>query len=110
MLKCLDCLANIKVEKVAVFVGGVLFGTAGLKVLGSKDAKKAYVQGTAAVLRGFPESAAHWAAPSATAASRRRGCPGRSHCPERTGNPPGKSLLCAAAPTAFPGRSRADRK
>ena len=49
--KCLDCLANIKVDKVAVFVGGVLFGTAGLKVLGSKDAKKAYVHGTAAVLR-----------------------------------------------------------
>ncbi|MBO5148767.1 DUF6110 family protein [Anaerotignum sp.] len=51
LTKCLDCLANIKVDKVAVFVGGVLFGTAGLKVLGSKDAKKAYVQGTAAVLR-----------------------------------------------------------
>ena len=31
--------------------GGVLFGTAGLKVLGSKDAKKVYTQGTAAVLR-----------------------------------------------------------
>lgn len=51
LTKCLDCLANIKVDKVAVFVGGVLFGTAGLKVLGSKDAKKAYVHGTAAVLR-----------------------------------------------------------
>ena len=51
LAKCLDCLANIKVDKVAVFVGGVLFGTAGLKVLGSKDAKKAYVHGTAAVLR-----------------------------------------------------------
>ena len=51
LTKCLDCLANIKVDKVAVFVGGVLFGTAGLKVLGSKDAKKVYVQGTAAVLR-----------------------------------------------------------
>lgn len=49
--KCLNCLANIKVEKVAVFVGGVLFGTAGLKVLGSKDAKKVYTHGTAAVLR-----------------------------------------------------------
>ena len=49
--KCLDCLANVKVDKVAVFVGGVLFGTAGLKVLGSKDAKKVYTHGTAAVLR-----------------------------------------------------------
>ena len=51
MLKCLDCLAKLDVNKVAVFVGGVLFGTAGLKVLGSKDAKKVYTQGTAAVLR-----------------------------------------------------------
>ena len=40
--KCLDCVKNIKLDKVAVFVGGVLFGTAGLKVLGSKDAKKVY--------------------------------------------------------------------
>ena len=49
--KCLDCVKNIKLDKVAVFVGGVLFGTAGLKVLGSKDAKKVYTQSTAAVLR-----------------------------------------------------------
>ena len=35
--KCLDCVKNIKLDKVAVFAGGVLFGTAGLKVLGSKD-------------------------------------------------------------------------
>lgn len=49
--KCLDCLANVKVDKVAVFVGGVLCGTAGLKVLGSKDAKKVYTRGTAAALR-----------------------------------------------------------
>ena len=46
--KCLDCVKNIKLDKVAVFAGGVLFGTAGLKVLGSK---KVYTQGTAAVLR-----------------------------------------------------------
>ncbi len=38
-------------KKVALFAGGVLFGTAGVKLLGSKDAKKAYVQATAAVLR-----------------------------------------------------------
>lgn len=49
--KCLDCVKNIKLDKVAVFAGGVLFGTAGLKVLGSKEAKKVYTQGTAAVLR-----------------------------------------------------------
>ena len=46
-----DCFKNVSVEKVAVFVGGVIFGTAGLKVLGSRDAKSAYVKGTAAVLR-----------------------------------------------------------
>ncbi|MCI7814189.1 MAG: DUF6110 family protein [Lachnospiraceae bacterium] len=38
-------------KKVALFAGGVLFGTAGIKVLGSKDAKKVYVQTTAAALR-----------------------------------------------------------
>ncbi len=37
--------------KIALFAGGMLFGTAGLKVLGSKDAKKAYAHTTAAVLR-----------------------------------------------------------
>lgn len=37
--------------KLATFAGGVLFGTAGIKALSSKDAKKAYVHGTAAVLR-----------------------------------------------------------
>ena len=33
------------------FAAGVLFGTAGVKVLSSTDAKKAYVKTTAAVLR-----------------------------------------------------------
>ncbi len=37
--------------KIGLFLGGVLFGTAGIKVLSSKDAKKAYVQCTAAALR-----------------------------------------------------------
>ena len=37
--------------KAALFAGGVLFGTAGLKLLSSKDAKKAYTHTTAAVLR-----------------------------------------------------------
>ena len=37
--------------KIGLFVGGVLFGTAGIKLLSSKDAKKAYVHCTAAVLR-----------------------------------------------------------
>ena len=37
--------------KIALFVGGTLFGSAGIKLLTSKDAKKAYTQTTAAVLR-----------------------------------------------------------
>jgi len=36
----------------ATFLGGVLFGTAGIKILSSKDAKKVYAHTTAAVLRG----------------------------------------------------------
>lgn len=34
-----------------IFAAGVLFGTAGIKILSSKDAKKVYTQCTAAVLR-----------------------------------------------------------
>ena len=37
--------------KLGFFVGGVLFGTAGIRILSSKDAKKAYTHATAAVLR-----------------------------------------------------------
>lgn len=37
--------------KSCIFPAGVLFGTAGIKVLGSKDAKKAYAHTTAAVPR-----------------------------------------------------------
>ncbi len=37
--------------KIALFVGGTLFGSAGFKLLGSKDAKKVYAQVTAAALR-----------------------------------------------------------
>lgn len=37
--------------KLGLFAGGVLFGTAGVKILGSKDAKKVYAHTTAAVLR-----------------------------------------------------------
>lgn len=35
----------------ALFVGGVLFGSDGFKLLSSKDAKKAYTHMTAAALR-----------------------------------------------------------
>ena len=38
-------------KKVAVFAAGTLFGTAGIKVLSSRDAKKVYANCTAAVLR-----------------------------------------------------------
>ena len=38
-------------KKVALFVGGTLFGTAGVKILSSQDAKKAYVHAAAAALR-----------------------------------------------------------
>lgn len=37
--------------KVAAFLGGALFGSAGVKILSSKDAKKVYTHTTAAVLR-----------------------------------------------------------
>lgn len=37
--------------KAAMFLGGALFGSAGLKLLGSRDAKKVYTHVTAAVLR-----------------------------------------------------------
>ena len=37
--------------KWGMFAAGVLFGTAGIKLLSSKDAKKAYTHATAAALR-----------------------------------------------------------
>lgn len=44
----LDCL---KLKKIGLFAGGVLFGTAGVKILASKDAKKFYINCLAAGLR-----------------------------------------------------------
>ena len=38
-------------KKTGIFAAGVLFGTAGIKILSSKDAKKLYTACTAAVLR-----------------------------------------------------------
>ena len=38
-------------EKIALFAGGTLFGSAGFKLLGSKDARKVYTNVTAAALR-----------------------------------------------------------
>lgn len=41
----------MKFGKIGLFVAGFLFGTAGVKLLSSKDAKKVYVHTTAAALR-----------------------------------------------------------
>ena len=41
--------------KVALFLGGTLFGSAGLRILSGKDARKVYTHTTAAVLRGKDE-------------------------------------------------------
>lgn len=45
MMDCFKC------KKIGLFLGGVLFGTAGVKVLGSTDAKKFYINCLAAGLR-----------------------------------------------------------
>ena len=42
----MNCYKNL-----ALFAGGVLFGSAGIKLLSSKDAKKLYTHTTAAALR-----------------------------------------------------------
>lgn len=42
---------NFDWKKIALFVGGALFGSAGIKLLSGKDAKKVYTHATAAVLR-----------------------------------------------------------
>lgn len=42
---------SINWKKIGLFAGGTLFGTAGVKILSSKDAKKVYTGCTAAVLR-----------------------------------------------------------
>ena len=45
MIDCFKC------KKMGLFLGGVLFGTAGVKVLASTDAKKFYINCLAAGLR-----------------------------------------------------------
>ena len=47
----LKVFKSVDFKKTGIFAAGVLFGTAGIKVLGSKDAKKVYTGCTAAVLR-----------------------------------------------------------
>ena len=41
----------MKWSKLGLFAGGVLFGTAGIRILSSKDAKNVYTHCTAAALR-----------------------------------------------------------
>ena len=50
-MNCFDCLRKINGKMTGIFAAGVLFGTAGIKILSSKDAKKVYTHCTAAVLR-----------------------------------------------------------
>ena len=38
-------------KKIGLFLGGVFFGTAGVKILSSRDAKKIYTKSAAVVLR-----------------------------------------------------------
>lgn len=47
----LECIGKLNLKKTGIFAAGVLFGTAGIKILSSKDAKKVYTNCTAAVLR-----------------------------------------------------------
>ena len=47
----LKCFKNFDAKKTGLFAAGVLFGTAGIKILSSKDAKKLYTNCTAGVLR-----------------------------------------------------------
>ncbi len=44
-------LDKIDRKHMGIFAAGVLFGTAGIKILSGKDAKKVYTHGTAAALR-----------------------------------------------------------
>lgn len=47
----LKVLKKVDVKKTGIFAAGVLFGTAGIKILSGKDAKKIYTNCTAAILR-----------------------------------------------------------
>ena len=51
MSNYLKCLKKVNGKSTGIFAAGVLFGTAGIKILASKDAKKLYTNCTAAVLR-----------------------------------------------------------
>lgn len=46
-----NCFKKLDIKKTGIFAAGVLFGTAGIKMLSSKDARKIYTGCTVAVLR-----------------------------------------------------------
>lgn len=50
-MDCKKILCILQSKKTGFFAAGVLFGTAGIKLLSSKDAKKVYTNCTAAALR-----------------------------------------------------------
>lgn len=47
----LNCFKGLDLKKTGIFAAGVAFGTAGIKILSSKEAKKVYTSCTAAALR-----------------------------------------------------------
>lgn len=47
----MNFLKNFDGKKTGIFAAGVLFGTAGIKILSGRDAKKVYTYCTAAALR-----------------------------------------------------------
>lgn len=47
----MNVLGKLASKSTGVFAAGVLFGTAGIKILSGRDAKKVYTNCTAAVLR-----------------------------------------------------------
>ena len=51
MANIIDTILDSK-KGIGIFLGGILMGTAGIRILTSDDATKVYVQGTAAALRG----------------------------------------------------------
>ena len=51
MSNYLKCLKKVNGKSTGIFAAGVLFGTAGIKILASKDAKKLYTNCTAVILR-----------------------------------------------------------
>lgn len=51
MLDCFKWVKSVDWKKTGIFAAGVAFGTAGIKILTSDDAKNVYANCTAAVLR-----------------------------------------------------------